>query len=198
MLAEKDDWVPQRVAPFIWIKSEATATSTSTTKQGNSCQSVEEKIVGESKRGGASNSSSGDRNQAAGHVIQLKNESSDQRSLSSAPAALLTTSTDSSSNELTTPLLGNDKPDETVHSTIDEKDENGSLSRAIVTGQQRYSLEDEDDGRPKRIGTRARVLGFGKKMGEKLEEKRKHIEERGRHIVEKMKEHRQNSGRFSD
>lgn len=201
MLAEKDDWVPQRVAPFIWIKNEATASAIATTtaaaKQGSSSQSVEEKFAGEPNKG-ASNSSSGDRqqktNKAAGHVIQLENEPSEEHPLSSAPMTQLTTSTDCSSNQLTTPLLGNDKQDEKVQSTTDDKVEHGSLSQAIVTGQQKYNAEDDDDGRPKRIGTRARVLGFGKKMGEKLEEKRKHIEERGRHIVERMKEHRQNSG----
>ncbi|KAL8112510.1 hypothetical protein AgCh_019999 [Apium graveolens] len=45
-----------------------------------------------------------------------------------------------------------------------------------------------DDSRPKRMGnTRAKMLGLGKKMGEKLEERRRHIEEKGRNIVERMR-----------
>ncbi|KAF3781476.1 Testis-expressed sequence 2 protein [Nymphaea thermarum] len=44
-----------------------------------------------------------------------------------------------------------------------------------------------DSEKSKKFGRRARMLDIGKKMGEKLEEKKRHLEERGRLIVEKMR-----------
>lgn len=193
MLAEKDDWVPRKAAPFMWIKQEP-----ATTRDGNSSQSVEEKFIPEAKRGPL-NSSLADRQKKtdkAGHLIQ-ENESTDQQSSSSAPVHHLT-STEYSSHELRTPLLETDELDETIQRDTDEKSENGSSSQSITLTGQRNDNAEDDDSRPKRIGTKARMLVFGKKMGEKLEEKRKHIEEKGRHIVERIKDHRQNSVRISD
>jgi hypothetical protein len=37
-------------------------------------------------------------------------------------------------------------------------------------------------------GRRSRMMDLGKKMGDKLEEKRRQVEEKGRTIVEKMRE----------
>jgi galactokinase len=63
-------------------------------------------------------------------------------------------------------------------------------SKAIVvpSGEREVLTKEEYNSRQKKASTRAKMLDFGRKMGDKLEEKRRHIEEKSRHIVEKMKE----------
>lgn len=51
----------------------------------------------------------------------------------------------------------------------------------------------EDDMKPKKTSTRAKMHGLRKKMGEKLEEKKRHIEEKGRHFVGRMRSHKEYS-----
>ncbi|KAJ1418277.1 hypothetical protein SESBI_16023 [Sesbania bispinosa] len=153
MLAEKDDWVPRNVAPFIWIKQEF-GNETSTSIDTN--------------------------NQPYGRK-QVGLEASTSTSKSSR-----------SLEELTKPLLENDKPQETgdlkesrTPSLQDDKQlitseqemENNSefqsLSRSVTMEKQNHPIEQEN-GLPKKMGKRERMLDLGKKMGEKLEEKRRH------------------------
>lgn len=77
--------------------------------------------------------------------------------------------------ELTGPLLGY------------ELKETGQQGRELVQAEKQVNGCEEDELRPKRTGRRARMLDLGEKMGEKLEEKRRHIEEKSRNIVEKIR-----------
>lgn len=179
MLAEKEDWVPRSVAPFIWIKQESA--SGPTTKQGD------EKLTVEANRGIPNNYVGGSQRKSneEGRVTQPKNESSEPYA-SSVPADH-STFIDRVVDELTTPLLKIDEKGEISYNISERKPEWQPPSQSLMLTEQQNDYVEDDDSRPKRIGTRARVLGFRKKMGEKLEEKRRHIEERGRHIVERMK-----------
>lgn len=78
------------------------------------------------------------------------------------------------------PLL---QSDETQDSCVTSRSVSAEFSggRMVVAAEEQIPL--------KRIGRRARMMDLGKKMGEKLEEKRRHIEEKGRHMVEKMRGH---------
>lgn len=183
MLAEKDDWVPRIAAPFLWNRQEPAGNSS--TKPEQIAQSSEEKLTAEANKLIPSTYSEGrlSKSNEVGPGTHPENGSSEHYA-SSAPADH---STERSLHELTTPLLKTDEQGEIACKSVDENPQYNVPSQSLIlTGQNSYNSE-EDDAKAKRIGTRARMLGFGKKMGEKLEEKRKHIEERGRHIVEKMK-----------
>lgn len=182
MLAEKNDWVTQKAAPFLWVKHEIS--SNSTTKNGSNSQSAKENPMDEVV-GGPSISYVDEMHHDSndtGNVVQPENDSSSK----CAASLILSTRADSDAGDLTAPLLKVDELDETVHLNSPEKSETDTIQSAIWQDQQKYVM-DNDDSKLKRIGTRARMLGFGKKVGEKFEEKRRHIEEKGRHIVERMK-----------
>jgi hypothetical protein len=64
-----------------------------------------------------------------------------------------------------------------------------SLRAVIPAGvQPQVSASPIGEDAKRKGGRRARMIDFGKRMGDKLEEKRRTIEEKGRHIVEKMRE----------
>ncbi|CAI8603183.1 unnamed protein product [Vicia faba] len=205
MLAEKEDWVPSNVAPFIWINQESrneNSTSINTNKQSSGGVEARSKAS-------ASTSTNG---QASKQQKPKKSVESSQEPTckSSDSLALPTTSSGSQTlensnrlEELTIPLLENEQPQDTRGlkepslknddqlETSENKMENNSeiLSphgSMVVVEKQNYTFNHED-GLPKKMGRKERMLGLGKKMGEKLEEKRRHIEEKSRHIVEKMR-----------
>lgn len=188
MFAEKDDWVPRTVAPFIWIKREPA--SNSTTKHGQTSESSEEKSTAEANRGIPNTCSEGRPRESneLGSGTQSQNGSLER--YASSASVDQSTGNERSLHELTAPLLKHDEQGEVADRIAEDKQFHSPSQSLILTGQHNYNLEEED-ARSKRIGARARMLGFGKKMGEKLgeklEEKRRHIEERGRNIVEKMK-----------
>ncbi|CBI26392.3 unnamed protein product, partial [Vitis vinifera] len=162
MLAEKDDWVQRNVAPFIWINQEA-VTDANTMRDVPSSQPVE----------------SGE------YVTKPVSEPSD--ALSSLNSDDLSTLRSRSLQESQTALLRNDEPQETCQSSRWESLDCQSLSGSEVTAEEQNHTIEESDTRPKRMGRKARMLDLGKKMGEKLEEKRRNIEEKGRNIVERMR-----------
>lgn len=168
MLAEKEDWVPSKVAPFIWINNQEVP----------STEQEEAKHLDEANRETGSSDQEGIQegsNKTGSPLQQPPNDSLDPPS-SSAPKDQSTMN--STVKELQAPLLTCEEQQECQRSSS-EKLECYSPSRP---------LEEHHIAEPKRMGsTRAKMLGLSKKMGEKLEEKRRHIEEKGRHIVEKMR-----------
>lgn len=183
MLAEQDDWVPRKVAPFIWLNQESANDPATSSGQVISNPPCEGKPNTDVNRGTSNaNSQSNSRNSKNAECTQPISESLDNLRRSSSSAC----PSNKTLQELRTPLLGNDE-----HGT--EKDKGGeipaseSASRSLsLPNKQNQSIE-EDDSRPKKIGTKARMLDLGKKMGEKFEEKRRHIEEKSKQIVEKMR-----------
>ncbi|KAE8688668.1 hypothetical protein F3Y22_tig00110957pilonHSYRG00010 [Hibiscus syriacus] len=130
MLAEKDDWVPREVAPFIWLNQEAPVTSRRVTESD---------------------------------VVSSSSSSAKSRSL----------------QDLRTPLHATDEPDEMHQQNREETSDSVSVSSRSPTEFERQSdVGDDNDSRPKKTGRRARMMDLTKKMGEKFEEKKRHIEER--------------------
>lgn len=164
MLAEKNDWVPRTLAPFIWLNRETTSDS-ATSSETSQIDEVKAKHDPEIER-------------SKTEQFKLIPESSNvlQRSLSS-PQQLLEGI--NCSQELPSPLLGYESKETAQRSR--------ELAFRSLTQAEKPINGSEDDMRPKRTGRRARMLDLGKKMGEKLEEKRCHIEEKNRNIVEKMR-----------
>ena len=199
MLAEKDDWVPRTVAPFIWINQEFGNDSSIDTNNQPS---------GGVKASAGTLSNGSERIQQKPKTPESSLEPARKSSDSALPLSSSSPQTLESGTtleELTTPLLENDIPQETrdskqirtpfqkdEHETSEQKMEDNSefqssdRSLVTVTEKQNLSLEN-DDGMPRKMGRRERMLDLRKKMGEKLEEKRRHLEEKSRHIVEKMR-----------
>lgn len=201
MLAEKDDWVPQKFAPFTWVKQEAQDTCVPGVDLTSTHGDHKTKLTASGANPGSARGTD-DKTEDVKDVIyvqmapddpalkpvssQTQNDTS--RSVSSGSAFHADTSSAdsllsfpaSTSEELMVPLLRADGTrDSSNHSRAD-------FSRASTLDEQ-PSVSSEDD-KAKRVGRRARMMDLGKKMGEKLEEKRRHIEEKSRHIVEKMRE----------
>ncbi|XP_052174868.1 uncharacterized protein LOC127789861 isoform X2 [Diospyros lotus] len=186
MLAEKDDWVPRAVAPFIWINQESVSDPDGV-REGASCQPAKVTTTSDSSR------------ETANNFLGAKHENTKKVELSGVPisqtndrhASLsdptsLSTCSSKSMQELSTPLL-RDEEEETCSSSRKENTDGQSSSQPLILAGEQIEITEEDDARPKRMGTRAKMLGLGKKMGEKFEEKRRHIEEKSRHIVERMR-----------
>ncbi|XP_027365115.1 testis-expressed protein 2-like [Abrus precatorius] len=202
MLAEKDDWVPRNVAPFIWIKQEF-GNGTSTSIDSNNQPSVGVKARLEATASSSSNDPEHKKQNPESTESSPESKSSDSLALPLSSNSV-TLESSRSLEELTTPLLVNDKPQETKDlkefrtpllqndkqlETNEQNMENNSEFQAqhkSVLEKPNHSIEQED-GLPKKMGRRERMLDLGKKMSEKLEEKRRHIEEKSRHIVEKMR-----------
>ncbi|KAK7270733.1 hypothetical protein RJT34_26118 [Clitoria ternatea] len=202
MLAEKEDWVPRNVAPFIWIHQDSGNETSTTTDTDN------QPSVGLKASAGTLN----DDPELEQHNKLKRTEYSLEPARKSDSLAIpLTTSksftlrNSKSLEELTTPLLVNDKTQETgylkelgtpssLNDNTDEarEDKMGYISvsespcRSIVIGKQCGSIE-LDNSKPRKIGRKEKMLDLKKRMSEKFEEKKRHIEEKSRHIVEKMR-----------
>lgn len=175
MLAEKDDWAPRKVAPFIWINQDSVNDPT-TVCEVAIVQPTEGKYKTEASRG-----TSSDHSQSK-HQKLKKAESIEQP----IGESLVGGSTGRAIQELKAPLLTNGEPHDTFKHKLEEIQECQSPSRSTILLDKQNSIE-EDESRSKRMGRKARMLDLGKKMGEKLEEKRRNIEEKSRNIVEKMR-----------
>ncbi|KAF8389532.1 hypothetical protein HHK36_024047 [Tetracentron sinense] len=193
MLAEKDDWVPRKVAPFIWVKQEAV--SDPTVCEAASCQSEEAKTKLEASKGskkGSSNHLEDKREKTTNtESVQLPTYEPVNKSASSSERGLATRGSTTQSNgseslqDLRAPLLRNDEAQENYNQSRPESPENQApLGSEIVIQEHNFGGEDT---KTKRTGRRARFMDLGKKVGDKLEEKRRNIEEKGRQIVDKMR-----------
>lgn len=185
MVAEKDDWVPRKVAPFIWVLQES---GDPTGRNAINCQLGETK--GKPNITKASKQDEGNEKQAEDVHPQPPPCTLVSASPSSSQLGRTTSvSSDQSlrsiaEEELKAPLLKNDEmQDLTVLPSREETPECSAVP--VVTAEEPIPVSE--DSKAKKTWRRARMMDLGKKMGEKLEEKRRHIEEKGRHIVEKMR-----------
>lgn len=206
MLAEKDDWVPRTVAPFIWIKQDCgndTSTSIDTNNQPSGG------VRARSEAGASISSNDPEHKQqnpkSAESSQEASSKSSDSLAFPLSSSNSVTPESSMSLEEPETPLLEDDKPQktrdleefrtsllqndkllETNEQNMENNSESQSQHRTVAIEKRDHSIEQEDE-LPKKMGRRERMLDLGKKMSEKLEEKRRHIEEKSRHIVEKMR-----------
>lgn len=167
MLAEKDDWVPVNAAPLMWLNRESPSDSAASNEVSQS-PSIRQR--------------SGERDQDSKDGKQKKADGGKVASctLSQSSEGIVPP------NDLKTSLLRNEGTRDLIIQRKEENPEHLSPSRYVSLKEERNSIED-DDGKSKKTGRRAKMLDLGKKMGEKLEEKRRHLEEKSRHIVEKMR-----------
>ncbi|KAJ0237589.1 hypothetical protein HA466_0249570 [Hirschfeldia incana] len=203
MVAEKDDWVQRNAAPFMWMNQESDHNSSHAT-EGKSksdkpptCSSyvhseqmqktantTQKPIVSEAATLPSSSCAQSEQVQGAANAIQKpNNEPETPFTPLSRSSTSVTVKSDKSLEELKTPLL---RPSSSEKQYTSSRDRTGEMTAAQSPSKSIRS-SDEDDSSVKKLGRRARMLGLGKKMGEKLEEKRRHMEEKSRQIVEKMR-----------
>ncbi|KAG1361235.1 testis-expressed protein 2 [Cocos nucifera] len=192
MLAEKDDWVPREVAPFIWISQEASDVR-GLDLSNSQHEEAKTKLDG-NNRSKAVPAFLDEKIEKEKNVIQV--EQPPQESISefstSHGGSLASVSNgqspfDGINEELRIPLLRTNETQESCDQSGVESPRSSSSS-AIVTTAEETPIPSEEDAKPKKIGRRARMKEIGKRMGDKLEEKRRHLEEKSRHIVEKMRD----------
>ncbi|KAI3948628.1 hypothetical protein MKW98_027694 [Papaver atlanticum] len=198
MLAEKDDWIPRKDAPYIWVKQEAV--SDPAALELSNCQPEESETIVEEGRKSSDKQASGSNyleekdyenakslHQRNGHSEELS--SSSKPSLSASSSTNQSTSSNRSLQDLKAPLLIKDEShNETYsYSRSESQEENQSpLSESMIRERQFGSFNE--DPNPKKMGSRrARMMDLRNKVSEKFEEKKRHIEEKGRNIVEKMR-----------
>ncbi|RRT76953.1 hypothetical protein B296_00007440 [Ensete ventricosum] len=187
MLAEKDDWIPRKAAPFIWI-------NTDSMDMAGPELTVPQDREDKSKVDGSNKTKDGldDKVEKVKNVIHVEQPAQEPPTESSISSGCLTGSAssdhaNSSTNaELQAPLLSGETEKDSSQSNAETP--TVSSSRALVMVEDQAALPLEEDEKPKRSSRRAKMMDFGKRVGDKLEEKRRHIEEKGRHIVEKMRE----------
>ncbi|XP_073147324.1 uncharacterized protein [Henckelia pumila] len=186
MLAEKDDWVPRNVAPFMWYKNNQDSVINSTKREVPSFQSREATHNVESNHGIPPRSETNlEKSKNVDHLPTTSKYV--EPFVASSSSIHDSTAKDSSYEELKAPLVKNDRLQGFVPRSLEDKsDAHSSQSLEFLEGQHIHNPEEEDT-RQKRIGTKERMFGLGKKMGEKLEVRRRHIEEKGRNFVERMR-----------
>ncbi|KAF8111306.1 hypothetical protein N665_0076s0286 [Sinapis alba] len=168
MIAEKDDWVQRNVAPFMWLNQDSTS-------DHDSFEAAEAKAR-------ADKPPSPEQTKKVTNVPQKPRV--EEEPVAAQPPPALTVESDKSLEELKTPLLESSEKQETAAGGggTDEEIVPVSVQRSIV------SSEDVDaNSKGKKMGTKERMFDFRKKVGEKFEEKKRHMEERSRQIVEKMR-----------
>ncbi|KAL9224348.1 hypothetical protein vseg_000391 [Gypsophila vaccaria] len=192
MLAEKDDWIPRSAAPLLRVNRVSSSETIASNEDSNSQSSkpkaadrdLDSKIVKQKKADSLKQPIHEDK----GQIVPF---SAMNRSLSESTIP---------SDELRAPLIQNGEAQDCIVKRREETSESHSPSRTVsspsrtVSSPSRYvSLKEEsntnedDDGKPKKGGRKSRMFDLGKRMGEKIEEKRRHIEEKSRNIVEKMR-----------
>lgn len=195
MLSEKDDWVPRNVAPFIWINQEAMDMTglDSASSSGGETKTV---LDGSTRSKTDSVTYPDDRVEKVKNVVHIPepHEKSDETKATGSPnASIRSVSVDLSadggkSEDLGEPLLRTDEiQDDHCQSRGESPKTSSASSENLILDHP--TIQSEEDAKPKRMGSRrAKMMDLRKKMGEKLEEKRRLLEERGRHVVEKMRE----------
>ncbi|XP_009408154.2 uncharacterized protein LOC103990667 [Musa acuminata AAA Group] len=187
MLAEKDDWIPRKVAPFIWINNDSMDMAATEL-------TVPQDREDKSKLDGSNKTKDGldDKVEKVKNVIHVEQPAQEPPTESSISGGCLTGSAfsdhsySSTNAELQVPLLSGETEKDSSQSNTETP--TASSSRAVVMVDDQAALSLDEDEKPKRTSRRAKMMDFGKRMGDKLEEKRRHIEEKSRHIVEKMRE----------
>ncbi|KAM0906582.1 hypothetical protein ACQ4PT_016710 [Festuca glaucescens] len=196
MLAEKDDWAPLKDGPYIWLNHEPTETKSHATA---TVPTHPEEAAGPKADASTKNAAPSSLD-SAGSEESLKSidesaedpaavESSHAQSLL-APAGETSTSHPDSTNELRKPLLSTEKLQEDASESRAGSPLYTSRRAIIPAGEQQQQQQAASVGGDARqkSGRRSRMMDLGKKMGDKLEEKRRQVEEKGRTIVEKMRE----------
>ncbi|XP_076955151.1 uncharacterized protein LOC143629888 [Bidens hawaiensis] len=184
MLAEKNDWVPQKTAPFIWTKPDPItepATEPTVIKEPNRPQPSNGTRPQELPQDVNTITKS---STETAHDKSILNQSDNEKSPENSNNGKL-----SSKDE-----VESDKPPSPQEVAVEEKQvvmvtnwrhpSPSSPQVAVGTTEENNEVAEGDD-KMRKIGSRAKMLT--KKMGEKFEEKKRNLGEKGRHFVDKMR-----------
>ncbi|KAM3223336.1 hypothetical protein ACQJBY_056968 [Aegilops geniculata] len=199
MLAEKDDWVPRKDGPYIWLNHEPTeakshvaaATPTHPEEAG-----PKDDAISKSRAPSLPASSAGSE-----ESLKSIDESAEDPPAEASHVQPLLAETASPPHPDATdkprkPLLAMEKLQADSSESKAGSPPYTSLRAIIPAGEQQQQQQQAvaaaagslGDDAKRKSGRRSRMMDLGKKMGDKLEEKRRQVEEKGRHIVEKMRE----------
>ncbi|CAN8235110.1 unnamed protein product [Cochlearia groenlandica] len=174
MIAEKDDWVQRKVAPFMWLNQDSTSDHDNLEAAEAKSKSDKPPISEQVQK-------------AANIPKKPRTEEEPVSAPTQANPEALVVEREKSLEELETPLLESREKRDTIARASNVGETNpstvqSSSSRSIVTSE-----EDDSALKGKKMGTKERMFDFRKKVGEKFEEKKRHVEEKSRQIVEKMR-----------
>ncbi|KAJ4778385.1 Testis-expressed sequence 2 protein [Rhynchospora pubera] len=181
MLSEKDDWAPRKTAPFMRVNHESTPETTklheepkpvtplvtvtsvtSTTVKSEAISPIDEKVEFEK-----------------GMALAQEHKGAVLEPSTSCPYGTPT-------RDLRLPLLSLQKQGSGSGSTSSESMVGSPINRWNSTSD--LSATNGEDAQAKKANRRARMMDFGKRMGDKLGENRRRFEEKGRSFVEKFRE----------
>ncbi|KAK1431470.1 hypothetical protein QVD17_07929 [Tagetes erecta] len=169
MLAEKNDWIPQKSAPFHWANPEIVT------------DPITDLAMTPELHPHDVNSSSKSSTETT-HDRTSFNQSDDENPTSNDEKMLLLESEEHALQQDALALMEESQEDKYSNS------QHSLPPEAVTLGEEsNETMGEAEEGKLKRMGTRAKMIGLRKRMSVKLEEKRRNIEEKGRHMVEKMR-----------
>ncbi|CAM8940394.1 unnamed protein product [Rhodiola kirilowii] len=187
MTAEKSDWVPRDMAPFIWLNQDTSASNSTHEVCHSQCGDQKTKHENIKESFGKLEEDTPQNSKQDEYGPHPNSETSDALTVTRI-VPLPPSESYQSLKELKIPLLNKDDSSQKLQCSLIEATESTSSSTSISTTTEERNLPvEEDDSKTKRWGRKAKMLDLGKKMSEKLEEKRRTIEEKSRSIVEKMR-----------
>ncbi|MED6119977.1 hypothetical protein PIB30_016778 [Stylosanthes scabra] len=179
MLAEKENWIPRTVAPYMWVKQESGHDTTVSNDKTSAKTTVDcSGITHQNQHGAKSN-----------REPVRKSFSFGRASPSSSPSPIVLKSSQSF-DQLSTPFLENYFMQETEdlkelpatstqNESADETSEEKTTDITVIPPQSTLVsvLMDKPivPSEQKKIGKREKMFDLRKKMSEKLEEKRRHF-----------------------
>ncbi|GMI72448.1 hypothetical protein like AT1G17820 [Hibiscus trionum] len=175
MIAEKDDWIPRNVAPYIWLQEGCSDKREAPVPQVTDSKAYE-------NGGSASNSDieSKDSIPATARNSTARLSINSMTILSSCPSYR-------SLHDLATPRRTTiDDVHDRRHRNLVGASSLPSLYSRSMREFGRHTEGSDSDWGPKPV-RRTKLRDFKKRMGEKFGEKKRHMEEKGRNIVDKMK-----------
>ncbi|KAH9290027.1 hypothetical protein KI387_034144, partial [Taxus chinensis] len=189
MQAEKDDWVPQRIAPVPWIRQESSDGASFKQRCKSSRTKDGRHLSLEDHKSGTNTNFKDDVINGKKLSDSVRGADDEEQSRCNAKVSSHSSSTKSSfhngNENLLLPLLDKECSElQTNNLLYPSVDKEKSLSPT--------------DGKTKKGLHRVKMLDLGKKVGIKIEEKRRHIEEKRHHIVEKMRGVEKNEGSGSE
>ncbi|MCD7450081.1 hypothetical protein HAX54_003499 [Datura stramonium] len=223
MIAEKDDWIPRKEAPYIWVNNKSAGNAKKLEADRRSSSSIGESEHERLNKVGWGTQKSKSLDPNSLYSVPKAPPSFDTRSLTTSPERAHLKSKkhhgdirqrkssdpqvylsvhmgQPSAAELHVPLLKHNEQLESHRMSTEENMQSylPSPSPSPLPSPWPSMLEEqnsftEDDMKPKKTSARARMHGLRKKMGEKLEEKKRHIEEKGRYFVGRMRSHKEYS-----
>ncbi|KAL6603394.1 hypothetical protein ACP70R_043755 [Stipagrostis hirtigluma subsp. patula] len=185
MISEKDDWVPRKVAPFIWLNREPTDTANQaadrTTSLSQPGETAVSKVIANNKASKSNSPACSIRsNESPKNTISIHGPNQEEpaagASSSLVSAAGSPSKSDDENDQLRMPLLSSRDFEE---GSVGTSFERAMVVTAGVKPLPAASAEPGEDAKRKH-GKRSRMMALGRRVGGKLEEK-------GKHIVEKMR-----------